>query len=341
MFSCLKILVAKDSFRVPLHLCLGRSQQHQKWAAVAIATTASKLPSSAGFRRSFFNDSFDSGDSKYKKKIKKKTNQWDLPAIEGVEKQPIILESPESKSIEADREKQLELQKLENKRKEFESRLDEKALGILKKRPELRKKMEEMFIEYDPESGKSLVPKGWRKNTELAEWQRQNYALKEKLDGQKWRPRKGLSREAIEGIRALKQYSPEMHSGDFARMFKVPTESIRRILKSSWEPTPEELEKINQRWERRGDRIITSIKKKAWEEKQAKIKESEARFKEQNLVREARGLPPLSPNHHTNPKIGNKRGHQTNKTRKNKRYNRQNGNEDEFKLDRTVSKMMF
>jgi hypothetical protein len=347
MFSRSAILIAKCSIRTPRDLCLGLSQSTQKGSAVAPAA-ATSIPamsnetSLAGLRRTFFNDSYSSSNSGDKNKIKKKTNQWDLPVIEGVDEQPTALASSEPEIKEPDREELLERQKLEERRKEFESRLDGKALNILRKRPELREKIEEMLVEYDPEKGKSLVPKGWRKNKDLADWQRQNFALKEKLDGQKWRPRKGLSREAIEGIRALKQYAPEMHSGDFARMFKVPTESIRRILKSSWEPTPEDLEKINQRWERRGDRIITSLKKKAWEEKQAKIKESEARLREQNIVREARGLPLLSPDHLNKSKKSNKFDYRTSKTQKNKKqYNRKNSDDDEFMPDRSVSKMIF
>ena len=159
----------------------------------------------AGLRRTYFSDSYSSSSSSNNNKPKKKTNQWDLPVIEGVEAESTTLASSEPKMKEPDREELLERQKLEEKRKEFKSRLDEKAVNILKKRPELQEKIEEMLVEYDPEKGKSIVPKGWRKDKNLADWQRQNFALKEKLDGQKWRPRKGLSREAIEGIRALKQ----------------------------------------------------------------------------------------------------------------------------------------
>jgi len=346
MFGRSAIQIAKRSIHTSRDLCLGLTQSTQKGPAMTLAATSipalSNGASLAGLRRTYFSNSHSSSSSGNNNKPKKKTNQWDLPVIEGVEAESTTLASSEPKMKEPDREELLERQKLEEKRKEFKSRLDEKAVNILKKRPELQEKIEEMLVEYDPEKGKSIVPKGWRKDKNLADWQRQNFALKEKLDGQKWRPRKGLSREAIEGIRALKQYSPELHSGDFARMFKVPTESIRRILKSSWEPTPEELEKINQRWERRGDRIITSLKKKAWEEKQVKIKESEARLREQNIVREARGLPLLSPDHLNKPKKGNKFDYRANNTQKNrKRYNRKNGDDDEFKPDRSVSKMIF
>lgn len=166
--------------------------------------------------------------------------------------------------------------------------LDDKARAILQKRPELRAKMEAFMSE---ESEQSLrVPHGWRKNKHLPEWKRQMYALREKFGNEKWQPRKKLSREAMEGIRVLKEHSPELNAGDFAKMFKVSPESIRRILKSSWTPSEDELGKIADRWSRRGERVKSDIKVEARKERAEKLQEIQARQKEQAIVRAARGI---------------------------------------------------
>lgn len=49
------------------------------------------------------------------------------------------------------------------------------------------------------------VPDNWRKKRDYSEWQRQMFSLKEKFQGQSWNPEKKISREAMEGIRMLKQ----------------------------------------------------------------------------------------------------------------------------------------
>ncbi|CAH01009.1 mitochondrial ribosome assembly protein RRG9 [Kluyveromyces lactis] len=96
----------------------------------------------------------------------------------------------------------------------------------------------------------------WRDNTALPDWKRQKFALKEKLNGERWNPKKKLSREQMETVRLLKRQFPHMTSGDIAIQMKVSPEVVRRILKSKWEPTEEELEDIQRRWKKRSDRIL-------------------------------------------------------------------------------------
>lgn len=105
------------------------------------------------------------------------------------------------------------------------------------------------------------VPVNWRRNKQVPEWKRQMFSLREKFHGEQWRPKKRLSRSAVDGIRKLKQYEPSLRAGDIAKEFKVSPEAIRRILKSKWTPSEEEQDKIKLRWERRGHSLGAFAKK--------------------------------------------------------------------------------
>ncbi|KAB5586034.1 hypothetical protein GE09DRAFT_1073009 [Coniochaeta sp. 2T2.1] len=86
-------------------------------------------------------------------------------------------------------------------------------------------------------------------------WQLQKAALKEKFP-EGWSPRKRLSPDALAGIKALHQQFPEEYTTDvLADKFEVSPEAIRRILKSKWEPAPEEEIERQERWFSRGKRI--------------------------------------------------------------------------------------
>ncbi|CDO94084.1 unnamed protein product [Kluyveromyces dobzhanskii CBS 2104] len=101
----------------------------------------------------------------------------------------------------------------------------------------------------------------WRDNMQMPDWKRQKFALKEKLKGERWNPKKKLSREQMETVRLLKRQFPSMTSGDIAEQMKVSPEVVRRILKSKWEPSEEELEDLQQRWKKRSSRILDLYEK--------------------------------------------------------------------------------
>lgn len=190
------------------------------------------------------------------------------------------------------------------------STLDAKAIQVLKRRPELGPKListlgidniqqeiqqdgqdTESFQEYlQKKNYKSTrVPLGWRKDQSLPPWKRQLYGLREKFDGESWNPKKKLSREAMEGIRLLKQHMPHMNSGDIAKMFKIPTESVRRILKTKWQPSEQEMDKMAERWVRRGERVKQELKA---ERREQRLKEMEKRQDEKahkETIRAANG----------------------------------------------------
>jgi len=99
-----------------------------------------------------------------------------------------------------------------------------------------------------------------QRNSKREPWQIQKEALEKKFGEDGWNPRKRLSPDTIEGIRAMhKQYPADFTTSVLAHQFRVSPEVIRRILKSKWTPSPEEMEKRRERWDRRGERIWTKL----------------------------------------------------------------------------------
>ncbi|KAL2352036.1 hypothetical protein BJ546DRAFT_236255 [Cryomyces antarcticus] len=91
-------------------------------------------------------------------------------------------------------------------------------------------------------------------------WQVQKTALAEKFGEAQWAPRKRLSPDALEGIRALHaQYPDKFTTPILAEQFKVSPEAIRRILRSKWKPNAEEAEDRLRRWDKRGEKIWTNL----------------------------------------------------------------------------------
>lgn len=87
-------------------------------------------------------------------------------------------------------------------------------------------------------------------------WKIQKEALKEKFGEQGWSPRKKLSPDTMEGIRALHEQYPRKYTTPvLADQFEVSPEAIRRILKSKWRPSPKKMEERRARWAKRHDRI--------------------------------------------------------------------------------------
>ncbi|KAI1623475.1 hypothetical protein EDD37DRAFT_425477 [Exophiala viscosa] len=116
--------------------------------------------------------------------------------------------------------------------------------------------------------GEKSPSQRWKKRVELqdlaepvkhkksAPWQIQKQALEQKFGDDGWQPRKKLSPDTMEGIRALHAEDPDRYSTPLlAEHFKVSPEAIRRILKSKWKPSENEMERRRERWAKRHDRI--------------------------------------------------------------------------------------
>jgi hypothetical protein len=114
-------------------------------------------------------------------------------------------------------------------------------------------KIGETIVEEDDDDVRPSRP-------ERPHWAIQKEALKEKLGGEAWNPRKKLSPDTMEGIRHLHKTAPEKFTTPIlAEHFKVSSEAIRRILKSRWQPNDEEYEARMERWNKRGERIWTNL----------------------------------------------------------------------------------
>ena len=84
-------------------------------------------------------------------------------------------------------------------------------------------------------------------------WQTQKASLERKFGKQGWQPRKRLSPDTLEGIRALHNSDTGAYNTEtLAKHFQITPEAIRRILKSKWRPNEDEAEDRRQRWEKRG-----------------------------------------------------------------------------------------
>lgn len=91
-------------------------------------------------------------------------------------------------------------------------------------------------------------------------WQIQKSANLSKFGDSTWQPRKRLSPDTLEGIRALHSSDPTTYSTEtLSGQFAVSPENIRRILKSKWKPNDDEREEREKRWERRGVRKWTEM----------------------------------------------------------------------------------
>ncbi|KAF2257037.1 hypothetical protein BU26DRAFT_34424 [Trematosphaeria pertusa] len=91
-------------------------------------------------------------------------------------------------------------------------------------------------------------------------WLVEKEAVKQKLGGAAWNPRKKLSPDTMEGIRHLHETQPDRFTTPIlAQHFQVSPEAIRRILKSKWRPSDEEQEERLKRWDKRGEKIWSNL----------------------------------------------------------------------------------
>ncbi|KAI0181485.1 hypothetical protein GGR52DRAFT_40515 [Hypoxylon sp. FL1284] len=124
--------------------------------------------------------------------------------------------------------------------------------------PRLLKKVERVGKNMTKGSGKQSQTKP-RPPPKKEGWQVQKLALQKKFP-EGWAPRKRLSPDALEGIRALHAQFPETYTTEvLAGKFAVSPEVIRRILRSHWTPTPAQEEDRQTRWFKRGKNIWTQL----------------------------------------------------------------------------------
>jgi len=131
--------------------------------------------------------------------------------------------------------------------------------SVLKRQARIKADSSNHKGQNDREKTKPAVQEKQR-NSKREPWQIQKEALEKKFGKEGWNSRKRLSPDTIEGIRAMhKQYPDHFTTPVLSQQFRVSPEVIRRILKSKWTPSPEEMEKRRERWDRRGERIWTKL----------------------------------------------------------------------------------
>ncbi|KAK6359423.1 Required for respiratory growth protein 9 mitochondrial [Orbilia brochopaga] len=86
-------------------------------------------------------------------------------------------------------------------------------------------------------------------------WKVHKDAVKAKHGGKAWDPFARLSPAAVATLKQLREENPGMTVEEFAPIFKISPDAMRRILRSKWTPTKEEEEDRMERWRRRGDSI--------------------------------------------------------------------------------------
>lgn len=151
---------------------------------------------------------------------------------------------------------------------------------------------------------------------QIENWKIQKAALLRKFGGEAWNPRKKISPTAQDWIRDIHARAPEFTTEKLSDLFEISPDAIRRILKSSWRPTPEEAQEREKRWSGRRERIwdkwmdeglvqtkgmrreVRQVKEEArkeWKEREEEKKDKylekiEARKMEsENLLQRARG----------------------------------------------------
>lgn len=108
-------------------------------------------------------------------------------------------------------------------------------------------------------------------NAQLPLWKSQKAALAAKFGSRGgWQPLTKLSPSAMDGVRALHAEDPEKFSTSrLAQRFSVSPESIRRILKSRWQPTDAERLDRDERWRKRGEKLRDMMRERSRVEKEA------------------------------------------------------------------------
>ncbi|KAK6535341.1 Required for respiratory growth protein 9 mitochondrial [Orbilia ellipsospora] len=92
-------------------------------------------------------------------------------------------------------------------------------------------------------------------NKDAPDWQRHKDAVRDKLGGSQWKPFSRLSPAAVATLKQLKAENKGMKVEEFAPIFKISPDAMRRILRSKWTPTAKEEESRMERWKKRGDQV--------------------------------------------------------------------------------------
>lgn len=177
------------------------------------------------------------------------------PAMEPREKPPTRTTSSANTAIQNSEFRRTERSESSPRREKTAPALRNKTKGLFKdtsRRPhsDSSPTWKADAAKLDAKSVRS--PPTWKREP----WQVQKSALQQKFADEGWNPRKKLSPDTIEGIRALhEQYAEKYTTAVLSEQFKVSPEAVRRILKSKWRPSEDKMLERRERWAKRHDRI--------------------------------------------------------------------------------------
>ncbi|KAF9910505.1 Required for respiratory growth protein 9 mitochondrial [Linnemannia zychae] len=129
-------------------------------------------------------------------------------------------------------------------------------------------------------------------SVEVPLWKKHREAIKAKTGGQAWNPQRKLSRQAMEEVRYLrKQFPDEWTTAKLADHFNVASESIAKILRTNYQPSPERaVQQDATRQRRREENIAANVARIRAERKatrDAERAEQAAAWKKQRAERSA------------------------------------------------------
>ncbi|KAM3418559.1 hypothetical protein BST61_g4536 [Cercospora zeina] len=128
-----------------------------------------------------------------------------------------------------------------------------RAIKLAAKSVEKKRKAQQLAAHKLAAERRAVAEAEKSKIKSLEPWQRDKSALQKKFGEKAWSPRKRLSPDSLDGIRALHASDPRTYTTEMlSQHFQVTPEAIRRILKSKWKPSSEEVEERRERWEKRG-----------------------------------------------------------------------------------------
>nr|POE65972.1 required for respiratory growth protein 9, mitochondrial [Quercus suber] len=192
------------------------------------------------------------------KKRKSAAGQAESPTVDKLSKQPIpakrertavpmgISEKPSTQEEQVTSVLDL-IEGLEGPEVKLEKR---KQLNVANHKAAKKLKYDQMVADKAATKKKSLLAE---RTLQREPWQVQKAALRDKFGEVGWSPRKRLSPDTLEGIRAIHASDPGTYTTEtLSAHFKITPEAIRRILKSKWKASEDETMDRRARWERRG-----------------------------------------------------------------------------------------
>ncbi|ORZ28182.1 Neugrin-domain-containing protein [Lobosporangium transversale] len=117
-------------------------------------------------------------------------------------------------------------------------------------------------------------------------WMKHKLAIKEKLLGKAWIPQKRISRQAMEEVRYLRKQFPEEWTTDkLAKHFNISSESVRRILRTDFQLSPERVAEQDEAKERMRKEKVAAALERLKTERHARWLEIKAERRQMRLSR--------------------------------------------------------